>query len=149
MIFPPVQLLTSKVPEKLSLLIQLLKNRKRDFELFARNTKDKNLQVTILGLAQDANQSAVELIAQVQTLGRMDIVNAAFTRHIKQSPSGNEGIFNACESCLQSLLSAYQSIVNEHSLSEHLQRLVRLQLKRVESGYVTFKLLHTHSLDRG
>jgi len=147
MIFPTVNKIPAFVLEKLDILFQLLKERKKEFEIFAARLKDKQLRRTVLSLAQEANQYANELIGQIQMMGGR--FRSMERGEEYQEPEhivmmkGEEDILKSCEISEKKMIVAYRSILNEPFLHENLRKLIRCQLNGLTFAFMQLRLLNT------
>ena len=145
MIFPTVNKIPAFVLEKLDILFQLLKERKCEFERFAARVKDKQLRGTILSLAQEANQYAIELFSQIQVMGgkikemQQEGIRLDNTLMIEEE---NE-ILKSCEISEKKMIVAYRNILNEPFLHENLRKLIRNQLNGLTFAFMQLRLLNT------
>jgi hypothetical protein len=145
MIFPTVNKIPAFILEKLDLLVRLLKERKREFESFAGKLNDKQLKRTVLSLAQEANQYAIELWSQVQVMGGK--IKSAIIEERPEMPvmmiDGEEDILKSCEISEQKMIMAYRNILNEPFLHDNLRRLIRCQLNGLTFAFMQLRLLNT------
>jgi hypothetical protein len=145
MIFPTVNKIPAFILEKLDLLVRLLKERKREFESFAGKLNDKQLKRTVLSLAQEANQYAIELWSQVQVMGGK--IKSAIIEERPEMPvmmiDGEEDILKSCEISEQKMIIAYRNILNEPFLHDNLRRLIRCQLNGLTFAFMQLRLLNT------
>jgi len=80
------------VLEKLDYLHNLLQEVKKKYEDVATYVRDKQLQRTVISLAQESNQYASELASMIKTLGGDMIHSVDYAKIVRQpenSPSTN------------------------------------------------------------
>ncbi|MEO6315002.1 MAG: DUF2383 domain-containing protein [Chitinophagaceae bacterium] len=149
MIFSTVNKIPSFVLEKLDILFKLLKERKSEFESFASNVNDKQLKRTVLTLAQETNQYAIELSSQIETMGgriKKDNVeiDGNSNPQVKAVMLVNQNdILKSCEVSEKKMIVAYRNILNEPFLHENLRKLIRCQLNGLTYAFMQLKLLNT------
>lgn len=146
MIFSTVNKIPAFVLERLDILFRLLKERKWEFEGFAGRMKDKQLKRTILTLAQEANQYAVELFSQMQVMGGK-------IKHLQEEAESldnrlmieeeEDEILKSCEISEKKMIVAYRNILNEPFLHENLRKLIRSQLNGLTFAFMQLRLLNT------
>jgi Domain of unknown function (DUF2383) len=149
MIFSSVNKIPVFVLEKLDILFQLLKERKREYEAFACKINDKQLKRTVLTLAQETNQYANELSSQIETMGGG--INGPNVIHLKDSSipesasmiTGEDEILKSCEVSETKMISAYRTILNEPFLHDNLRKLIRCQLNGLTYAFMQLRLLNT------
>jgi Domain of unknown function (DUF2383) len=146
MIFASVHKIPSFVLERLNILFHLLNERKTEYEAFAEKVENKQLKRTVLTLAQETNQYAIELSSQIQTLSGN--TNAVTEGSDSANPdkimvSTEEDILKSCELSEQKMISAYRTILNEPFLHENLRKLIRSQMNGLTSAFLQLRLLNT------
>jgi hypothetical protein len=134
------------ITEKIKRLYNLLKKEKNEYEQLAANIPDKELKRTVLGLAQEHNQYANELMAQAQTLGCEFHENY----NDKEEPEKATEIFSDdcdvlsfCKTHEKKLVSAYREILNETFLYDGLSKIFRYQLNGILCAFTQLKLLYS------
>ncbi len=138
----------SKAPpyilEKIKFLIQVLTDGKNEYELFAGKLDDKHLQRTVLTLAQESKQYAIELSCQFVMLGgkvespvqSRDLVNLA--------PKNNkDDILQSCAISEKKMIKAYRTVLNEPYLFDFLRNMIQYQLNGIMCAFLQLKLLTT------
>jgi uncharacterized protein (TIGR02284 family) len=138
----------SKAPpyilEKLNYLIQLLIEGKNEYESYASKLDDKNLQRTVLTLAQESKQYAMELCCQVEMLGGNIITQVS-----NNSTSSNgdcihsEEILYSCAASEKKMIKAYRTVLNEPFLFGFLRQMMQYQLNGIMCAFLQLKLLTT------
>ncbi|MEP6746267.1 MAG: DUF2383 domain-containing protein [Bacteroidota bacterium] len=154
MIFSTVNKIPAFVLKKLDILFQLLKERKAEYEMFAGRVSDKQLKRTVLSLAQETNQYAVELSSQIETMGG-NVNNTTIFDNTPETSitvetagiiSGEVDILKSCELSETKMIIAYRSILNEPFLHDNLRKLIRCQLNGLTHAFMQLKLLNKTSL---
>jgi hypothetical protein len=148
MIFSTVNKIPAFVLEKLDILFQLLKERKVEYETFAGKVNDKQLKRTVLTLAQETNQYAMELSSQIETMsGRKNQEennkDTVTMPEVTLMISGENDILKSCEVSEKRMIVAYRNILNEPFLHDNLRKLIRSQLNGLTYAFMQLKLLNT------
>jgi Domain of unknown function (DUF2383) len=138
----------SKAPpyilEKLNYLIQVLIDGKNEYESFAGKLDDKNLQRTVLTLAQESKQYATELSCQVEMLG--GVLKVPVTNNVV-SPGGkliqSAEILHSCKASEKKMIKAYRTVLNEPFLFDFLRDMMQYQLNGIMCAFLQLKLLTT------
>lgn len=148
MIFSTVNKIPAFVLEKLDILFQLLKERKVEYETFAGKVNDKQLKRTVLTLAQETNQYAMELSSQIETMcGRKNQEESnqdtVTMPEVTLMISGENDILKSCEVSEKRMIVAYRNILNEPFLHDNLRKLIRSQLNGLTYAFMQLKLLNT------
>ena len=153
MIFSTVNKIPAYVLEKLDLLFQLLRERKAEYEIFAGNVADKALKQTVLSLAQETNQYAIELSHQIESMAginqkKYETPDGAeeklkpFVEGVFQF-TGEKDILNSCEVSETRMIKAYRTVLNEPFLHDNLRKLIRSQLNGITYAFMQVRLLNT------
>ena len=137
------------VLEKLDYLHNLLQEVKKKYEDVATYIRDKQLQRTVISLAQESNQYASELASMIKTLGGEMIHSSDYAKIVRQpehSSSTNildyeKEILGICAACEKKMISAYREILNEPYLYEGIRNLIRSQFNGVLCAFLQVKLL--------
>ncbi len=148
MIFSQANKIPVFVLDKLDLLFSLLKERKKEYETFAGKVQDKHLKRTVLTLAQETNQYAMELSGQIEMMGGK--VNIAL-RGSNKDESGLPGmvmsqqddILKSCEISESKMITAYRTVLNEPYLHDNLRKLIRTQLNGLTYAFMQLRLLNS------
>ncbi len=151
MIFSTVNKIPAFVLEKLYILFQLLKERKTEYEIFARKINDKQLKRTVLSLAQETNQYANELSSQIETMGGNINKDVNGIQHHDNDSRENaimlssdeDEILKSCEISETKMINAYRTILNEPFLHDNLRKLIRSQLNGLTYAFMQLRLLNT------
>ena len=122
----------------------------------ASSLKNRQLQQTIIGLAQESRQYATELDSYVTTLG-METEKLSSTHDFHDSssntiewifPEEEKDVLRWCAKKEKSIVMVYREILNEPYLYEGIRKMVRYQLNGVMHSFAQLKLLNT-SIRRG
>jgi len=144
MIFSTVNKIPAFVLEKLDLLFRLLRERKVEYEVFAGNLKDKHLKRTVLTLAQETNQYAIELSSQIETMGgKTTEMQETESGPERLMMTGQDQILKSCEISERKMIFAYRTVLNEPFLHENLRKLIRCQLNGLTYAFMQLKLLNS------
>ncbi|MEO5682397.1 MAG: DUF2383 domain-containing protein [Chitinophagaceae bacterium] len=144
MIFSTVNKIPAFVLEKLDTLFKLLKERKTEYEAFAGKVNDKALKRTVLTLAQETNQYAIELSSQIETMGGNMPHPHDFDMHVNTLMiSDEDDILKSCEVSEKKMIIAYRTILNEPFLHDNLRKLIRCQLNGITYAFMQLRLLNT------
>jgi hypothetical protein len=147
MIFSTVNRIPAFVLDKLDMLFKLLKERKMEYEAFAGKVSDKQLKRTVLSLAQETNQYAIEICSQIETMGGM-LNSADPDCELQASPAvmmipDETDILKSCEVSEKRMMVAYRTILNEPFLHDNLRKLIRCQLNGLTYAFMQLRLLNT------
>jgi len=143
MIFAKPNRIPAFVLEKLNLLLNLLKERKKEFEAFAGKIKNKSLKRTVLSLAQECNQYAQELLSQLETMtGDTKVHEQTEMEKANTLLLEEEDILRSCQVSEKKMIIAYRSILNESVLEDNLRNLLRNQLNGLACAFTQIKLLN-------
>ena len=128
---------------KLNLLLDLLRERKREFEHFASNIQNRSLRRTVLGLAQECNQYANELSGQIETM-----TGAATVNREQERLTGNslllkeEDMLQSCLISEKKMVAAYRSVLREPGFIDNLKSLLNNQLNGFACAFTQINLLN-------
>ena len=147
---------TAPVSQKISRLHQLLVKEKKEFEQVADHITDNALRCTVLSLAQQNNQYAVELSSYLKSTGTTGVPNHPLPRKKRGATkasvvlSNESGVLAFCSSNEKKIAGAYRKILQEGALYEGLQEMIGYQLNGVLAACMQLKLLrsltrHYHS----
>jgi uncharacterized protein (TIGR02284 family) len=126
-----------------------LRERKIEYEAFARRINNKELKRTVLTLAQETNQYANELSSQIEIMGGNisddpEIANMQDnTNTLMITITDEDAILKSCEVSEKKLMMAYRTILNEPFLHDNLRKLIRCQLNGITYAFMQLKLLNT------
>ena len=130
--------------EKINNICKLLWQGKKEYEQVATAAKDKDLQCTMLSLAQESNQYANELSSQVRTLGgvpEIEKINEPEVREEIKSLSDDKEILTFCNKNEKKMIGAYREILNESHLYDGLRKMIRYQLNEMLCIFMQVKQL--------
>jgi hypothetical protein len=129
------------ITRKINRLYQLLVKEKGAFEQVAGHITDNALRCTILSLAQQNNQYAVELYSYMQSARTpVKLIEKAADTGNNIIPDENRALA-FCNSNERKLVMAYRKILKESALYEGLQKMMGYQLNGVLSASMQLKLL--------
>ena len=128
------------VAKKINRLYLLLLKEKNLFEQVASQVNDKGLRSSILSIAQQNNQYAVELSSHLQTTGSTAQKNTAKAKTENPLPSEGAAI-GFCNSNEKKVIVAYNRILKEAGLYDGLRKMIHYQLTGVQFACTQLKLL--------
>jgi hypothetical protein len=150
MIFAKPNHVPTFVLDKLGLLLELLKERKKEFEAFAGRIKNKSLKRTVLSLAQECNQYAQELLSQLEMMtGNMEMYKETGGFQSNMILLEEEAILQSCQLSEKKMIVAYRTILNEPILEDNLRNLLRNQLNGLVCAFTQIKLLNASLYHHG
>jgi hypothetical protein len=134
--------------DKLSRLLNALQTVKDNYEQTALRIRNKQLQMSLLGLAQESKQYANELIAHIETLGGK--MNVQFKGDFnKMDPNGVHTAIIGGKTDLremnlgeQLLMKAYRDVLNEPFLYDNIRRIIRYQQNGLMHCFSQVKILY-------
>ena len=134
--------------EKLTRLLNALQTVKDNYEQTALRIHNKQLQLSLLALAQESKQYANELIAHIETLGGK--LNDQFKRDFNRMGSDDEHlVFREGKTDLrqmnlgeQLLMKTYRDILNEPFLYDNIRRIIRYQQNGLMHCFSQLKMLY-------
>lgn len=139
------------VLQKMNELCDSLQNVKTHFEKAADSVKDKLVQLTLRGVAQESCQYANELSCKIQSMGGnperyFHPPNSTVTDNTEAPATSTEAydedIMKECASDELAMMDAYQDLLNDTTVSADLQSMIRYQLNGIMYGYMQMKLLY-------
>jgi|SRR5450432_684648 len=134
--------------EKLTRLLNALQEVKNHYELVAKRIQNKQLQLSILGLAQESKQYANELIAHIETLGGKlnDRVKSECNRVDKsedmQEIPGNTEDLIGLKMEEQQVMRTYREVLNEPYLYDTIRQMVRYQQNGLLHCFSQIRMLY-------
>jgi len=141
----PVQIL-----DKLKQLFNILQEGRNKYEKVAAAIENKELQRTVVGLAMESNQYAVELSSQIQCLGgdikewiERSKPKISFVRNEQYSLKDETAILEMCEVNEKKMINTYRDILKEPFLVNGLRNMIEYQLNGLMGALLQLKLLHT------
>jgi hypothetical protein len=117
----------------------------------ASGLKDRQLQLTVFGLAQESRQYATELDSYVQTLGMSEELSEVDIECSKAKwienkepvvPHEEKDILRWCAKSERSMVSVYREVLNEPYLYEGIRRMIRYQLNGIMHSFAQLKMLN-------
>ncbi len=138
----------SKAPpfilDKLKYLIQVLTDGKNEYECYAGKLDDKQLQRTVLTLAQESKQYATELSCQFEMLGGIN-ESPLQQQGLLGNTTGNnkDDILQSCTISEKKMIKAYRAVLNEPYLFDSLRNMIQYQLNGIMCAFLQLKLLTT------
>lgn len=131
--------------EKMNNLCAVLWQEKKEFEQVASAITNKDLQCTMLTLAQESNQYASELCSQIHSLGGVPAVEQnnepAPSKEVRILEDEDE-IMSMCKTNETKMIGAYREILNDSSLYEGLRSMIRYQLNEMLCAFMLVKQLN-------
>jgi hypothetical protein len=134
--------------EKLTRLLNALQEVKNHYEKVAKRIQNKQLKLSILGLAQESKQYANELIAHIETLG------GVMHEHVKSDcnrvdepdeASGRPGDMNDLIGLKleeQQVMKTYRDVLNEPFLYDTIRQMVRYQQNGLLHCFSQIRMLY-------
>jgi len=134
--------------EKLSRLLNSLQDVKNHYEQVARRIQNKQLKLSILGLAQESKQYANELIAHIETLGgamheniKKDCNRVDDSGEMPEIP-GNTRDLIGLRLDEQQVLKTYRDVLNEPFLYDTIRQMVRYQQNGLLHCFSQIRMLY-------
>ena len=131
--------------EKINNICKLLWQGKKEYEQVAATVKDKDLQCTMLSLAQESNQYALELSSQVHTLGGVPETEKANEPEVRKeikNLSNDTEVLSFCNMHEKKMIGAYREVLNESHLYDGLRKMIRYQLNEMLCIFMQVKQLN-------
>ena len=135
------------VLRKMNELFDSLQNVQTHFETAADSVKDKQMQLTLRGVAQESCQYANELSCKIQTIGgnperyfHPPVPGSA--EAVASTTAFDEDIIKECAADELAMMVAYQNLLNDANLNSDLQSMIRYQLNGIMYGYMQMQLLY-------
>jgi hypothetical protein len=134
--------------EKLTRLLNALQEVKNHYEQVAKRIQNKQLRLSILGLAQESKQYANELIAHIETLGgelndrvKSDCNRVDEPEEILEIPgSTNDLIGLKLEE--QQVMKTYREVLNEPYLYDTIRQMIRYQQNGLLHCFSQIRMLY-------
>ncbi len=145
----PVTEINIKVPgvvDKLMNLYTNLRERKTFYETVASRFKDKELERSVISLAQESNQYASEVCAQIHCMGGgidYGCDPLAFTGKVLQEMSDKDNIGKICDSSEKEIVFLYRDILEDPFLFSGLKKMIEYQMKGFMYTISQLRLLQT------
>jgi hypothetical protein len=134
--------------EKLTRLLLALQEVKNHYEQVAKRIQNKQLRLSILGLAQESKQYANELIAHIETLGGVmqERLKTDFNRldnsgDILEIPGNTEDIVGL-KLEEQQVMKTYREVLNEPFLYDTIRQMVRYQQNGLLHCFSQIRMLY-------
>jgi uncharacterized protein (TIGR02284 family) len=141
--------------EKLYRLLNSLQDVKNYYEEVAKRIQNKQLKLSILGLAQESKQYANELIAHIETLGgemqqrtKADCNRVTEPGDIQEIPGSNED-FVGLKLGEQQVLKTYREVLNEPFLYDTIRQMIRYQQNGLLHCFSQIRMLYATLLKSG
>jgi uncharacterized protein (TIGR02284 family) len=135
--------------EKLTRLLNALQEVKNHYEQVARRIQNKQLKISILGLAQESKQYANELIAHIETLGgelddhvKSDCNRVDRSEEIQEIP-GNPDDLIGLKLEEQQVMKTYRDVLNEPFLYDTIRQMVRYQQNGLLHCFSQIRMLYS------
>ena len=134
--------------EKLARLLQALQAVKNHYEQVAKRIQNKQLKLSILGLAQESKQYANELIAHIETLG--GIMQDRIKTDCNRVEGAEEqlGIPGNSEDLVelkmeeQQVMKTYREVLNEPFLYDTIRQMIRYQQNGLLHCFSQIRMLY-------
>ena len=138
--------------DKLNRLLHALQDVKNNYERTAKNIQNKQLKLSLLGLAQESKQYANELIAHIETLGgrlherfKTDFNRVEDDLQLAENSDSKEEMkqLNIGE---QLVLKTYRDVLNEPFLYDTIRQMVRYQQNGLLHCFSQIRMLYATML---
>ncbi len=135
--------------ENINNLCALLWQSKREYEQAAATLTDEALSRTILTLAQENNQYACELSAQLRILGSI-VQEETVQEEKKQEPEAKvetkpvgdkSAVLGFCKRKEKKMVRAYQKLLKKSYLNKEMRNMIRYQLVGMRNASEQLQLL--------
>jgi hypothetical protein len=134
--------------EKLTRLLLALQEVKNHYELAAKRVHNRQLKLSILGLAQESKQYANELIAHIETLGgtmqerlKTDFNKLDASGDILEIPGNAEDLVGL-KLEEQQVMKTYREVLNEPFLYDTIRQMVRYQQNGLLHCFSQIRMLY-------
>ncbi|MBD0289459.1 MAG: hypothetical protein ICV79_29180 [Flavisolibacter sp.] len=132
----------SALLKKINDLCDLLRKGKREYEQMAASLPDKEIRQTILTLAQERNQYACELSAQLKIFGVKEAVERPQEQKVAFKYFRNlSAVLLFCRLRERKTLRAYRKLLKQSSINQGIQRMIHYQLEGMKCAFIQIKLL--------
>jgi uncharacterized protein (TIGR02284 family) len=134
--------------EKLTRLLLALQDVKNHYEQVAKRVHNRQLKLSILGLAQESKQYANELIAHIETLGgtMQERLKSEFnkldTSGDISEKSGNTEDLIGLKLEEQRVMKTYREVLNEPFLYDTIRQMVRYQQNGLLHCFSQIRMLY-------
>jgi len=134
--------------DKLTRLLNALQEVKNNYEQVAKRIQNRQLRLSLLGLAQESKQYANELIAHIETLGgklqdrlKTDFNKVEETIEILELPQNTEDLIQL-KLGEQMVLKTYRDVLNEPFLYDTIRQMVRYQQNGLLHCFSQIRMLY-------
>jgi uncharacterized protein (TIGR02284 family) len=133
--------------EKLNRLLNALQEVKNHYEQAAKRIQNKQLKLSILGLAQESKQYANELIAHIETLGG-ELHKGVKSECNWVEPSDRQEIPGNSEDLVglkleeQHVMKTYRDVLNEPFLYDTIRQMIRYQQNGLLHCFSQIRMLY-------
>jgi uncharacterized protein (TIGR02284 family) len=133
--------------EKLNRLLNALQEVKNHYEQVAKRIQNKQLQLSILGLAQESKQYANELIAHIETLGGelnkgvKSECNRVESSDRPEIPGNTEDLIGL-KLEEQHVMKTYRDVLNEPFLYDTIRQMIRYQQNGLLHCFSQIRMLY-------
>jgi uncharacterized protein (TIGR02284 family) len=134
--------------DKLTRLLNALQEVKNNYEQVAKRIQNRQLRLSLLGLAQESKQYANELIAHIETLGgklqdrlKADFNKVEETVDIPEIPQNTEDLIQL-KLGEQMVLKTYRDVLNEPFLYDTIRQMVRYQQNGLLHCFSQIRMLY-------
>jgi hypothetical protein len=134
--------------EKLTRLLVALQDVKNHYEQVAKRIHNRQLKLSILGLAQESKQYANELIAHIETLGgtMQDRLKTEFNKLDASGDNleipGNTDDLIGLKLEEQQVMKTYREVLNEPFLYDTIRQMVRYQQNGLLHCFSQIRMLY-------
>jgi Domain of unknown function (DUF2383). len=134
--------------DKLTRLLNALQEVKNNYEQVAKRIQNRQLRLSLLGLAQESKQYANELIAHIETLGgklqdrlKTDFNKVEETVENPELPQSAEDLIQL-KLGEQMVLKTYRDVLNEPFLYDTIRQMVRYQQNGLLHCFSQIRMLY-------
>ena len=134
--------------EKLTRLLNALQEVKNHYELVAKRIQNRQLKLSILGLAQESKQYANELIAHIETLGgklnertKSECNRVDESGDLQEIPCMTDELIGL-KLGEQQVMKTYRDILNEPFLYDTIRQMIRYQQNGLLHCFSQIRMLY-------
>ena len=134
--------------EKLTRLLNALQEVKNHYELVAKRIQNRQLKLSILGLAQESKQYANELIAHIETLGgklnertKSECNRVDESDDLQKIPCMTDELIGL-KLGEQQVMKTYRDILNEPFLYDTIRQMIRYQQNGLLHCFSQIRMLY-------
>jgi hypothetical protein len=134
--------------EKLTRILNALQEVKNHYEQVAKRIRNKQLQLSILGLAQESKQYANEIIAHIETLGGKLHERVKSDCNKLEDQDGCAEIPGTAEDLIglrleeQMVMKTYRDVLNEPFLYDTIRQMIRYQQNGLLHCFSQIRMLY-------